>query len=123
MKFVQPFTYEATFTPEISAYYSVCVTGKEQPLRIEFTNEPVEEEMLGFESYECWDEEETKYAYYCNEFGFHVMKTTDQDGDITELFVEKIEKIEKEEQEQGEQDEQEQGEQEQEAEDEQEQGK
>ena len=120
MKFVQPFTYEATFTPEISAYYSVCVTGKEEPLRIEFTNESVEEEMLGFESYECWDEEETKYTYYCNEFGYHVMKTTDTDGDITELFVEKITKIEKEEQDQGEE---EQEAEEQEAEDEEEQGK
>ena len=85
------------FTPVVGIFYNACVKGddgKEKKIRIEFTREPIrdDEEMLGFQAHECWDEEETRFVFYSDEYGSHTMRTKniDDDDDTIELFVEEI---------------------------------
>jgi hypothetical protein len=88
------------FKPDIGVHYLVYIDGRKKPLRIEFTNEHIqdEERFLGWSSYECWDEEEIRYIYYCDEdyYSSHVMKTKTIDGDIIEFYIKNIKKIKEE---------------------------
>jgi hypothetical protein len=98
MKNQNPFTYyEQHFTPEIRVFYYVLIEGKETPLQIEFTDEVVrhDEEMMGYDCFECWDEQENRYVYYNDKLGNHFMKTKNVDEDIIEFTVETIYKKEK----------------------------
>ena len=98
MKNANHFTYydqcfeSQCFKPIIGIFYNVLIEGKETPLQIEFTNETVheEEDMMGFNCFECWDEEETRYVYYSDRYGNHYMKTKNIDDDVIEFTIKSI---------------------------------
>jgi len=90
-----------SFSPDTKCYYYVYIEeesegeGEEEKtrkMRIEFTEESIhdDEGMLGCQGYECWDKEENRYVYYCDEYGSHTMKTKTIDGDVIELVVKEI---------------------------------
>ena len=87
------------FTPSTKVFYLVQVEEKEEPIRIEFTNESIrdDEGRLGCDSYECWDEEETRYVFHIDEYGDKEMRTKTIDGDSIIFIVSEINKVEDEE--------------------------
>ena len=51
-----------------------------------------EEEFMGFDSYECW-EDDNRYVLYCDSKGYSCLKNTTIDGDIIQFDVENITKL------------------------------
>lgn len=93
MNNASPFSYyEQRFSPIVGIFYDVFLEGITNPLRVEFTNERIynEEIIIGFDVYECWDDEETRYVYYCDEYGYRELRTETIDGTMIKLLVNEI---------------------------------
>lgn len=81
--------------PDSSFLYEL-ILGNGKIMIIQFSEESevyLEEEFMGFDSYECWDDDDTRYILYCDSRGYSSLKTTTIDGDIIHFEVENITKL------------------------------